>query len=84
MSSSDIDRLIEEVVQTTTEAVEHYNYSEYDLRWQLGQLARRAAEFGRKDEIERIQRNTLDADSDVWSENDDGELISLAERHNSF
>lgn len=79
--SYDIEHLIDEVVEQTNELVQRYNYNEYDLRYYLGQFATRVSGLARKDEIERIQRNTLDADMDVWSQNDEGQLISLTERY---
>ena len=42
--------------------------------------AAEAATPGRLDELERVSKATLDADRDVWSTTDDGQIISLTER----
>lgn len=84
MRNDYVERLIEEIVELTTEEVGDYRYDRYALERRLGFFARQCAENARKDEIERIQHNTLDADTDVWSRNDSGQLVSLTDRYNAL
>ena len=50
----------------------------------LNTLANQINYVARVDEIARIRINTLDADSDVWSVDDDGNMLSLDEQHETL
>lgn len=77
-----VDGLVSDIIMLTTEAYQKGTFDEDRLRFYLSNLLRRAEGIARVDEIQRVQKNTLDADSDVWSQNDKGELISLTDRLN--
>ena len=50
----------------------------------LNTLANQINYAARVDEIARIRINTLDADFDVWSVDDEGNMLSLDERHETL
>ena len=54
--------------------------SQDDLRDRLRTAVQRGELIGRINEIHRIKTATLDADSDVWSLNDEYKVIPLTER----
>lgn len=79
-----IEQLVNEVVEQTREDINDYRFDSDDLYSRVAYLARQAIAAGRLDEIERIQKNTLDAGYDVWSQDDEGNLLSLTERQKAI
>jgi len=51
-----------------------------EFRERLSKLFELGEYQGRVNELERIQASTLDADDDVWSTTDDGQLVPLTAR----
>jgi hypothetical protein len=77
-----LERVIADILSVTTDAVANGTYDEKELHLHIAYLTHLAEMAGRQDELERIQKNTLDADSDVWSQDDSGGLTSLTDRYN--
>ena len=72
-------RTLSDVISVLAYRITHAG-SQQVTREELDDLAELAAYLGGIDEIDRIQTNMLDADIDVWSEDDDGQIISIAQR----
>lgn len=77
-----IENLIHLLANVMSSSVEKGTFSDELLRLGIGYIVDFAQDEARLDELEHIRKNTLDADSDVWSQDDTGKLISLADRYN--
>ena len=58
----------------------YYLLPQEEFEARLYRMAQRCERLGRINELQRIKDSTLDAESDVWSKTDDGQVVSLTER----
>jgi len=72
-----IERAIGVIIKSI---VERTGLTEDELDTDLLEFAEYISLFSRMDELERVRAATLDAENDVWSLTDEGEVISMNDR----
>jgi hypothetical protein len=60
--------------------VERPGLTQDQISTELTELAKYISIMARMDELERVRAATLDAENDVWSITDEGEIVSLNDR----
>jgi hypothetical protein len=71
---------IHSVIARATARLANKQLTHDELRDELTKLQEYFDQAARQDELMRIKAATLDAESDVWSITDDGQVISLTDR----